>query len=44
IHAEIFDTRSQATQAEAFFKSLSRMEKENYLRLHQDKNIWHKMD
>lgn len=43
IHAEMFDTRSQATQAEAFFKSLSRTEKENYLRLHQDKNVWHKM-
>ncbi|GAA3021994.1 GIY-YIG nuclease family protein [Tetragenococcus solitarius] len=44
VHAEAFATRSQATKAEAFFKKLSRKEKENYLRLHQDKNVWHKMD
>lgn len=43
IHAEAFETRSQATQAEAFFKNLSRSEKENYLRLHQNENVWHKM-
>ncbi|AYW45628.1 GIY-YIG nuclease family protein [Tetragenococcus koreensis] len=42
IHAEMFETRSQATKAEAFFKKLSRAEKETYLRLHQDKNVWHK--
>ncbi|GMA47716.1 GIY-YIG nuclease family protein [Tetragenococcus muriaticus] len=42
IHAEVFETRSQATKAEAFFKSLSRIEKENYLQLHQRENIWHK--
>ncbi len=32
IHAEVFETRSEATKAEAAFKKLSRKQKEIYLK------------
>lgn len=34
IHAERFDTRSEATKAEAAFKKLTRQQKERYLNTH----------
>lgn len=39
IHAEVFETRSEATKAEAAFKKLQRKQKERYLIDHQDKNV-----
>ncbi len=35
IHAEVFETRSAATKAEAAFKKLSRKQKEKYLQTNQ---------
>lgn len=39
IHAEQFDTRSEATKAEAAFKKLPRKKKEQYLHIAQAKNV-----
>ncbi|OMM61662.1 endonuclease, partial [Salmonella enterica subsp. enterica serovar Enteritidis] len=39
IHAERFETRSEATKAESAFKKLPRRQKEKYLREHQAKNV-----
>ena len=39
IHAEVFDTRSEATKAEAAFKKLNRKQKERYLIQAQAKNV-----
>jgi len=39
IHAESFSTRSEATQAEAAFKKLSRKKKEDYLSSHSESNV-----
>ena len=40
IHAEAFDTRSQATKAEYAFKKLSRKQKEDYLQQSKSKNVY----
>ncbi|AXG37640.1 GIY-YIG nuclease family protein [Enterococcus gilvus] len=39
IHAERFDTRSEATKAEAAFKKLPRKQKDKYLIDNQTKNV-----
>ena len=39
IHAERFETRSEATKAESAVKKLPRRQKEKYLREHQAKNV-----
>lgn len=39
IHAEAFETRSEATKAEAAFKKLSRLQKERYLKSSDNQNV-----
>lgn len=39
IHAERFETRSEATKAEAAFKKLPRKQKEKYIQDNQKKNV-----
>lgn len=39
IHAEVFESRSEATKAEAAFKKLSRRNKEIYLQAKQTSNV-----
>lgn len=39
IHAEQFESRSEATKAEAAFKKLTRKQKERYLKDNQTKNV-----
>lgn len=42
IHAEIFETKSEAMKAEAAFKKLKRPQKEIYLKKMQEENILEK--